>query len=68
MYIVKLVKDAWIAYTDGDAGSTLVEKNAQRFDSYRTAFYALEVARCYGLFENAEIVKDIPSTHGEKEE
>jgi len=55
-YIVKLENGCWIADWEGDPGRTVVEENAKLFTSYSSAKKALEKARKYRMFENAEII------------
>ncbi len=55
---VLLETGVWIADWEGDPGRTIVEGCAQEFDDIKSANKALESARKYRPFPNAEIVKD----------
>ena len=53
---VLLEKGVWVANWEGDPGRTIVEENAQEFNTMRKALNALKRARRYRPFINAEIV------------
>ena len=54
---VLLEEGVWIAdFESGDPARTLVEENAQEFDTMEQALSALEKARRFRPFKNAEIV------------
>jgi hypothetical protein len=55
-YIVELEKGVWIASWEGDPGRTLVEENARKFPSLRSAQNGLKRARVYRPFLKAKIL------------
>jgi len=58
-FIVELQTGCWLADWEGDPGRTLVEDNAEKFDSYDEAETALQYAREHRHhcnFPTAEII------------
>jgi hypothetical protein len=55
---VLLEKNVWLADWEGDPGRTTNEDNAAEFESMADAMKALEEARKFRPFKNAQIVDD----------
>ena len=60
-FIIELEPALWIAEFEGDPGRTLVEANAQEFDSHEDALTALDEARKYRPFKDAAVIDISPS-------
>ena len=55
---VLLEKNCWLADWEGDPGRTVLESNAKDFPDMEIATKALEKARKYRPFKNAQIQED----------
>lgn len=56
-FIVELETGVWLAEINGDPGRTLVEADAQQWDSYEDALGALAEARKLRPFERASVIQ-----------
>lgn len=56
-WIVELEKNTWIAPWSGDPGRTVVMDNARKFNSKRSAAFALGKARGFSPFPHAKITE-----------
>lgn len=57
-FIVELETGTWLAETEGDPGRTKVQDNAQRFESIKDAYDALDNARKHRPFEAASVLDE----------